>query len=738
MIRPLEPRVGEHHPLAIIKVEAEAFLHEMFDEGLFSSQAAFKSGLAAVLKEIDQNAEQTTIWDDAHTPGGDVEKVKAKGWSSSGYIQSRDELQWDIRVVWRNSRKCIMRAHYPELKLVVWRDVKTSQGMVDAIIQHTPAAFSGGRILPTAGSLHVPTPTHRWYRSNDVVSATAHLRRYEMADGSVLGDPSSTQLTKDIIGWAGTLAASGSWCAFDDQHLKEKGYRLPADPYWIAPPQGSIVPLWHRGGAPNYQPKPLIAKHRFDPVNVWKRRHSISTHVDPILANRKKDIVALSSTHPRSKVHVCFAGTGGTASKLAECMRKFLNTKSADLFGEFGCLNSFDVGKVHEGDTVLSIVATIGQGELPSNDLNFKQKLAVSHVPTGVKYSILGLGDDAYRNTFDGAVKLVNEMYEDNSVLPLMKHNVIESDVAVENPPLADFQHWWENVERMLDGGAEDGVVTFHPAEHIVGGIVKLSIEIAKPEYQDMGHIRLLPGKPPPIVEKVIDLLEVHDIEVMELSNKETSSQEDPNFGHGASPPTIPVRLFLTEYVDLLQPFIPHEWAQGMVKAENTSVPKALSFLKGKSQYLVTPELRTQILLSMPIIRPRTYSIASSTLAKNSIDSTSGDKLDTLIRVLPKADSAQAPSRSSPLATGFCTTQLVSSCADLDTKPSVTLFAGFRSPTSQSPNIPDDAKIFLPAFDRFSKHNLFAEFHITSSNDSKVRIQDTFDNVGIDITCFRL
>lgn len=70
----------------------------------------------------------------------------------------------------------------------------------------------------------------------------------------------------------GTLAASADWCRFDDDHFREKGYRLNADPYWIAPPQGSIIPVWHRGGAPNYQPKPLITKHRFDPVKVWHRR----------------------------------------------------------------------------------------------------------------------------------------------------------------------------------------------------------------------------------------------------------------------------------------------------------------------------------------------------------------------------------------------------------------------------------------------------------------------------------
>ena len=77
-----------------------------------------------------------------------------------------------------------------------------------------------------------------------------------------------------------TLTASMKWCRYDDDFKEENGYRLPADPYWLAPPQGSIVPLWHRGGAPNYQPKPMICKHVQDPIKAW-RREKQKRHPDP-------------------------------------------------------------------------------------------------------------------------------------------------------------------------------------------------------------------------------------------------------------------------------------------------------------------------------------------------------------------------------------------------------------------------------------------------------------------------
>ncbi|KAF8847092.1 hypothetical protein BDZ45DRAFT_355604 [Acephala macrosclerotiorum] len=946
MVRPLEPRVGENHPIATIKLEAEAFLHEMFNEGLFPSQAAFQSRLTAVLHEIENNAQEATIWEDARTPNGDVAKVKAKGWSSSGYIQTREELQWGIRTAWRNSRKCIMRAHYPELRLVDLRDVKTSQGMIDAIVQHTPAAFNGGRILPTVFMF----PPRSVNGTGPMMWSPQLLTfaGYEMGNACILGDPVNTQLTKDIIrlGWVppepksrwdllpivamaendepamgilpadlthlvpirhpnypsfkaldlnwvkfpglsrlgfdlggvqyttspfmgwfmdaeigvrnladtfrynalpsvvkalgwqetttpfedlpnherlvwlsraqaelnyavhssylnarvtctSTLAASESWCAFDDQHLKEKGYRLPADPYWIAPPQGSIVPLWHRGGAPNYQPKPLIAKHKFDPVKVWKRRHGISTDVDHNVTNGIKNIDI--GPPSRSKVHVYFGGTGGTASKLAERMKKFLNTKSTDLLGEFGCLNSFDITKVHKDDTLLSIVATTGHGELPSNSLNFKSKLAVSHMPSGVKYSIFGLGDGAYRDSFNGAAKIVNELYQENSVAPLMKRNVVQSDVAIENPPLAAFQQWWENVERMIDGETEaqedsnegnirrylrqhelvntfkDGVVTFNPAHCIPDGILNMSFGILESEYQDMGHIRLLPRNSLHTVNKVMNLLRVHGGEIVALCRQDSLAKEGQSLSARNSVPTVPVQVFLADYVDLLQPFVSLDWAHGMATIENTSVFEVLlSLLEGNTNRVITLELRTQILHSMPVLRPRTYSIASSVLANDSTNAKNASKVNILLRILPRGRFSSsclsllssggcipyklasnslalpllsiyspqgAKAKPTPViligtGTGLAPilsflnrrlAQLVSSGGDPCTQPSITLFAGFRSPTTKSPDIPDDGKLLLPAFNYFSAHNMFAELYITPSNDAKIRIQDTFD-----------
>ena len=104
-----------------------------------------------------------------------------------------------------------------------------------------------------------------------------------------------------------TLTASMKWCRYDDGFKERNGYRLPADPYWLAPPQGSIVPLWHRGGAPNYQPKPMICKHVQDPIKAWRRekqkRHAGAQILKPVAVVKEPTAVAAEVSETRITIH---------------------------------------------------------------------------------------------------------------------------------------------------------------------------------------------------------------------------------------------------------------------------------------------------------------------------------------------------------------------------------------------------------------------------------------------------
>jgi hypothetical protein len=153
MIRPLEPRVGENRPIDVIKGEAEAFLREMLAEGLFSLKD-FGQRIKEVIKEIEENKVDCMVWEDPNEDNA-VERRKVQGVSSNGYAQTTEELEWGVRVAWRNSRKCIMRAHCWDLKCVDLRNVKTSKGMVNAIINGLPTVYNYGRIVPTGQFLTV-------------------------------------------------------------------------------------------------------------------------------------------------------------------------------------------------------------------------------------------------------------------------------------------------------------------------------------------------------------------------------------------------------------------------------------------------------------------------------------------------------------------------------------------------------------------------------------------------------
>lgn len=255
--RPLEPYVGENRPLSSIKVEAEAFLHEMYDEGLFNSQDDFDKRVQEVIAEIDAGVLETKVWEDSQEIIDgitELKRVQIEGASSKGWLQTREELEWGIRVAWRNSRKCIMRTHYKYLKFVspittmriCWpcylnfrlfdlRDITTSKGMLDAIIQKLPEAYNGGRIQPSGRwmrSLLSPTklitvlvfmfpprsvdglgpvfwsPQLLTFAAVSCICSLIWLAynwnaKYTLPNGEILGDPSNVQITEDImeLGW---------------------------------------------------------------------------------------------------------------------------------------------------------------------------------------------------------------------------------------------------------------------------------------------------------------------------------------------------------------------------------------------------------------------------------------------------------------------------------------------------------------------------------------------------------
>lgn len=233
------------------------------------------------------------------------------------------------------------------------------------------------------------------------------------------------------VSMSDTLTASMKWCRYDDEFKAKNGFRLPADPYWLAPPQGSIIPVWHRGGAPNYQPKPMICKHIQDPLKAWEREKQdwfvaakplnfvANIHPKrPSLQGRRitsdsitrtwethhmreaRDFVgerrSTKQTHPLQRhtlrtdepgsgdaakaerlsvsIHFCSAGT--LAEKIATKLHSRLSDLAKSISSISVCsrieiLNNFRASTMSPSNLSLIVVSSTGQGEVPANGNEF-------------------------------------------------------------------------------------------------------------------------------------------------------------------------------------------------------------------------------------------------------------------------------------------------------------------------------------------------------------------------------
>ncbi|KAL8765209.1 MAG: hypothetical protein Q9209_007642 [Squamulea sp. 1 TL-2023] len=232
------------------------------------------------------------------------------------------------------------------------------------------------------------------------------------------------------VSMSDTLTASMKWCRYDDEFKAKNGFRLPADPYWLAPPQGSIVPLWHRGGAPNYQPKPLICRHVQDPLKAWEREKqylvpsaklvhmiNISTPRRPKLPGKSSStyyvaptpqkcdegppegladwstfqktsvlqtqasqeltpaVIDCKSSSPLSvKVFYCSAGTFAekVATKLTKRLKDLEQSfTNISVCSQLAPLDELQASAIRPGSLVLLVISSTGQGEVPSNGSKF-------------------------------------------------------------------------------------------------------------------------------------------------------------------------------------------------------------------------------------------------------------------------------------------------------------------------------------------------------------------------------
>ena len=157
-------------PTSQLSVEAEAFILQMNAEGV---------GTVGRLENVKKEILETGTW-----------------------VPTLKELEWGARVSWRNATRCVGRYFWETLHIFDCRDMKEEEEVFQAIFEHLEWATNGGE-LRACMTVFEPANAEgigpRLWNSQLIRYAC-----HELEDGSIIGDPSSLELTKRIksLGWS--------------------------------------------------------------------------------------------------------------------------------------------------------------------------------------------------------------------------------------------------------------------------------------------------------------------------------------------------------------------------------------------------------------------------------------------------------------------------------------------------------------------------------------------------------
>jgi len=139
----------------------------------------------------------------AGPPQDRLRQVRQEIESQGTYRHTRGELEFAVRVAWRNSSRCIGRLYWRSLQLRDRRHISAAGDVAAEAVKHLREAGNEGRIRPliTVFGPDLPGAPGPRILSPQLIRYAGH----EAADGSVTGDPLNvgiTRLARDL-GWDG-------------------------------------------------------------------------------------------------------------------------------------------------------------------------------------------------------------------------------------------------------------------------------------------------------------------------------------------------------------------------------------------------------------------------------------------------------------------------------------------------------------------------------------------------------
>jgi len=139
----------------------------------------------------------------AGPPDRRLRQVRHQIATTGTYWHTAAELEFGARVAWRNSARCIGRLYWQSLSVRDRRKITAASDIAAESVAHLREATNGGRIRPV---ITVFAPDRPGATGPRILSAQLiRYAGYEAADGTVIGDPASTVVTRLAreLGWAG-------------------------------------------------------------------------------------------------------------------------------------------------------------------------------------------------------------------------------------------------------------------------------------------------------------------------------------------------------------------------------------------------------------------------------------------------------------------------------------------------------------------------------------------------------
>jgi nitric-oxide synthase, bacterial len=138
----------------------------------------------------------------AGPPDRRLRQVRQQIETTGTYWHSAAELEFGARVAWRNSARCIGRLYWQSLRVRDRREITAARDIGAESVAHLREATNGGRIRPM---ITVFAPDGPGAPGPRIISEQLiRYAGYEAADGTVIGDPASTKVTRLAreLGWS--------------------------------------------------------------------------------------------------------------------------------------------------------------------------------------------------------------------------------------------------------------------------------------------------------------------------------------------------------------------------------------------------------------------------------------------------------------------------------------------------------------------------------------------------------